>query len=110
MTTPPAYMELSALAFMDTLPSRASLLWRKLQDFALVPVRHDVQRTVRPFVHAPNPAVQIGQEPLLTDHALVFQNQSHERAPGERRDEKISLPCRKKLPGVEREARGRDIW
>src|SRR4030095_16561449 len=109
MTKTKENAEICARGFIDTVPLRDSLLRRKLQDLALVPVRHHIELTIRAFVHGPDSAIEIGQEPLLADHALVLQNQSHESAARERRDEEITLPCRKKFPGVERNTCGRDV-
>src|SRR4029450_7117771 len=100
---------ISARRFIDTLRSLDSLLRNEHQDLPLVPVRHHIERTIRAFVHGPDSAIEIGQEPLLADHALVLQDQSHESAARERRDEEISLPCRKEFPGVERNACRRDV-
>src|SRR2546421_348299 len=84
-------------------------LWHESQDLSVGAVGQDIQRPIRAFADAANPGIQLGQQTLLADDAIVFQDEADEGSSHQCRYEQIASPRRKARPVVEGDARGRDV-
>src|SRR5256885_89443 len=81
----------------------------ELENLAASAIRQNIKSTVRSFVHAANPGVEVRQQALFGDDPFAIQNEAHKRPADQFGNEEIALPCGKKFSGIESDTSGCDV-